>query len=1294
MISLISTSLAEQHGLDLPKSKRLLEEVAGRGLAGGGKGTSDFCTGDLTSYQQQSCDDYHAEFRATVIFTVAVSSALLAVIFFCVGRFNLTRYASYVPICVMEAFLSCVGYKVFKYALKFCHYSPRQFIPAACIGVPLYFIKAYHIGNPAVMIPVMLIVPLGIFYAVVYGAGSSIQDQEEWMFPKMDNIEFWRLWTDSIGSFGSINMRAWLTTLPELAIMLIVCFMDCVLKILGTEGKLPVKVDKNYEMKLLGLGNLLATVCGSPVGYMQLKFNVINYGIVGNAKDNRGGLFYAVLCCATFFTTVGHFNYLPRFFLGIMLFFAGAGFVAENLWGSRVYLAFREWLQIFAILAVFIIFEKLLYAVMTGVILTCIDFVLTYAKVRCVAGKPTQGNETSVVRRHPLMQANVVHISNNYLHVVRLKGFVFFASAQYLFVELREMFESQVRESVPAYRRLRFVIFDCALLDGMDSSTKRSLRKLAKDARAQHIKIYWSHVKQDFADQLKAQEIIHSDQQWYSCLDEAIQSIEERLVRYREQVQEWWVNLHPVFQAQQKMTTAHNAFEPFKDVFLTNAARCGIVWQYCQPIAIQKFTSLLWEPGQLDVPLYMVHRGSVALFRELPDSGAAWAHPVAVYQQGWFLNRERLIGDPTRYYAVAMEDGELVSWTAEQLTRMGHERPQMFSSMQRAAMKQQAKDCDLKDQQFDQTSLYTEGEWMQGEANGRRPYLPEQVSTRLKGMQLAEVFGSLGFFDHTEHEDSVLPQLPSSLRRDLEVAFSVFSEAPMKETPTSLLSKISSEGDEKDDRTAFDRMPQPCTISWDQAGRALLYAGVFNVGLNRLGCSSLTKEQFLALGHEAAMIRLSKKKTAELIETFQARASSSDEFARLPYSNLFVLLQDILGSEVALEELELLSLKGEWQDSCSNGMDSNRFLAAVSRLLRLHHHDWTLLRAIRHMTGKQHFGEGCTLDASELVDSSVTPLTQLHAEEMLWISDWRTGGQGRGKTIEFCDLVAALVMPIRGPVGKLPPRPSGKALGLASGSAVEFLGDLSFESETCSRDSDTEILVADFQGAPESSNLGIAHITDLLINLNSDSPEAADPWLRSVSEEMDRRLSYIDFDADEVSSEPGQTEESLPPGCHMQMYLFLEEPGSSTAATIFWLGMGILILLSVLTMVLESLLESRDTQNAKVWFYLDASFTGLFTLEYLLRFSVANAFGASRLQFIAAPANVCDLLAILPLYIDLALNSAAEEFRLLRLVRLLRLARISRIARLAKKVPIFGPIAMVLVVIWFIFMKTESDKRG
>jgi MFS superfamily sulfate permease-like transporter len=303
------------------------------------------CEGDHYIAHKNDCDEFHEQVRATVIFAVTVSSAILGILFYSLGKFRATRYVSYVPTSIMDAFLSCVGYKVFKYALKFCKYQPKQFIPAAVIGVMLYFIKALHIGNPAVVIPLVLLIPLGAFYFYIFvirGDDLDVARKDKLMFPFIDNVPFWKVWSEGLMNPSQIKVKAWMETWQDLAIMIIVVVLDCLLKISSTESKLPVSVHKDYEIRLHGISNIFSTLSGSAVGYMQLKFNVINYGVMGNVRDRRGGAMYALMCGAGFFTTIEHFNYLPRFFLGMLLFFAGAGFVAENLWGSRKYLSFRE----------------------------------------------------------------------------------------------------------------------------------------------------------------------------------------------------------------------------------------------------------------------------------------------------------------------------------------------------------------------------------------------------------------------------------------------------------------------------------------------------------------------------------------------------------------------------------------------------------------------------------------------------------------------------------------------------------------------------------------------------------------------------------------------------------------------------------------------------------------------------------------------------------------------------------------------------------------------------------------
>ena len=75
-------------------------------------------------------------------------------------------------------------------------------------------------------------------------------------------------------------------------------------------------------------------------------------------------------------------NILPRFFISELLFFAGAGFLVENLWGCKDKLPADELAQVCLIVIVFCATGmSLLFAVGTGVMLACFGFVYRFSTI-------------------------------------------------------------------------------------------------------------------------------------------------------------------------------------------------------------------------------------------------------------------------------------------------------------------------------------------------------------------------------------------------------------------------------------------------------------------------------------------------------------------------------------------------------------------------------------------------------------------------------------------------------------------------------------------------------------------------------------------------------------------------------------------------------------------------------------------------------------------------------------------------------------------------------------------------
>merc|ERR1711920_722915 len=180
----------------------------------------------------------------------------------------------------------------------------------------------------------------------------------------------------------------------------------------------------------------------------------------------------------------------------------------------------------------------------------------------------------------------------------------------------------------------------------------------------------------------------------------------------------------------------------------------------------------------------------------------------------------------------------------------------------------------------------------------------------------------------------------------------------------------------------------------------------------------------------------------------------------------------------------------------------------------------------------------------------------------------------------------------------------------------------------------------------------------------------------------------------QIVESPSYTCPTTGPQWAVRLHNFLEQPHSGRLATWFSLVMTVLILLSVLTLVVEPIVHASGARHGAediVWLVLDGLFSVFFTLELFARFLVSDAMGTqTKVDFLMTPLHIVDAVAVLPFYIDLATFATRgdnQHLRLLRVLRLMRLARFMRLGRLAQNSTIVAPVAIVLLVIWGIFMK-------
>lgn len=424
----------------------------------------------------------------TILFLMAASTFLMGLIWYCIGYFHATKLVEFMPAPVVCGFLSCIGWKVIKYATKVSagtawyvaweHEAGWAFllaVPGAVMGIPLYLLKKYHIGNPMVVLPFYMVAPIVVFYICVVISGETFDElrANHWLFPAYQPAHFYQVWTEL--KWEHINYNAIPLIMVDLCIMIIILVIDSLLKLASTKTGCQLDVDMVHEMKVTGMENLIGSLfMGSP-GYPQVKFNLLSYGILNNTRERRVAYFVALFGGVMWFAGSGFMliHYLPRFYLGGLLWYAACPFIVQNLIETSfhmermgkllllllslvqiiplIFFFFEEYFIVLSIFGTVVIFDlmgnaaAMLIAVGVGALLATIVFMLSYARVTVIreqynlASKLEEGKnyQSKVVRR--LVEDALLARCANRTAYIQLEGFIFFASAVQVLSRIKEI---------------------------------------------------------------------------------------------------------------------------------------------------------------------------------------------------------------------------------------------------------------------------------------------------------------------------------------------------------------------------------------------------------------------------------------------------------------------------------------------------------------------------------------------------------------------------------------------------------------------------------------------------------------------------------------------------------------------------------------------------------------------------------------------------------------------------------------------------------------------------------------
>ncbi|KAI9440855.1 hypothetical protein H4582DRAFT_2074662 [Lactarius indigo] len=149
---------------------------------------------------------------------------------------------------------------------------------------------------------------------------------------------------------------------------------------------------------------------------------------------------------------------------------------------------------------------------------------------------------------------------------------------------------------------------------------------------------------------------------------------------------------------------------------------------------------------------------------------------------------------------------------------------------------------------------------------------------------------------------------------------------------------------------------------------------------------------------------------------------------------------------------------------------------------------------------------------------------------------------------------------------------------------------------------------------------------------------------------------HDDHDAPPLSAHGGP---NIGPPWRLYLYNLLERPNSSPAAVLVHVLITVLIVFSALVTILETVPAFHSLPGG-IWFGIETSLVALFTVEYIARCAATSFSWSAFFGWAGSFLGITDLLAILPYYIEIALQkdtSTLFRFSILRTFRLVRVFR-------------------------------------
>ena len=468
---------------------------------------------------------------ASVVTAMSLATVLTGLLLCALGFTRAGRAIRFVPYPVIGGFLGATGWLIITGAIQvvtdqkptlsnieaFLNVSVMAKF-AAALAVALMLHVLLRRSKSPFILPGILLGTVAVAHLVVVAAGSSVSAAQAsgWMFPAQSEAALAVPWKPA--TLANFPWASLPSIAGDIVAIMFVTVITLLLNTTGIEIATRTEADIERDLKSLGLANLLTAAFGGYASCTSLSRSTL--ARLAGATGRLSGLTVAAIFVALLVVGPGFLGYVPKYVLGGVLFFLGAGLVYQWLVESSQRLLLVEYLSLVGI-AVLIINWGFVAGVLIGVMIGCATFALSASRVNVIKFSFDGSEFHSSLDRSPrelsLLAANGPEIQG-----MALQSYLFFGSANRLYQHVKTLLERQLK--------CRFLIFDFRLVTGIDSSATHSFLQIKEAAAVARARIVLVNLTPELEKAFRAVRFVSDDMIVASDLDQALEWCEQAVI--------------------------------------------------------------------------------------------------------------------------------------------------------------------------------------------------------------------------------------------------------------------------------------------------------------------------------------------------------------------------------------------------------------------------------------------------------------------------------------------------------------------------------------------------------------------------------------------------------------------------------------------------------------------------------------------------------------------------------------------------------------------------------------------